>query len=85
MELENLYGMLFDEIEKRAKPFYSPEYYRQIDSVEEHLQWLSEHLDEEGNAHLEQARDSETHAIFMERSALVRAAISVGIQLVFLR
>lgn len=85
MELENLYDILFDEIEKRAEPFYPPEYYRQIDCVEEHFQWLSDHLDEEGNAHLEQARDSETHAIFMERNALVRAAITMGIHLAFMR
>ena len=85
MELENLYDMLFDEIEKRAEPFYTREYYRQVNCVEEHLQWLSDHLDEEGNAHLEQARDSEIHAMFMERNALVRAAVTIGIRLAFMR
>lgn len=79
MEMANIYDMLSAKIGEQAGPF-SEGYYRELDSAERHLQWLSDHLDDEGKRHLEQARDAELHAIFLERSAFVRAAIAVGIR-----
>ena len=80
MDMTAIFKMLSVEVGEQAGPF-TEEYYHEMDRVEQHLQWLLDHLDDEGKQHLEQARDAEIRAIFLEQTAIIRAAIAVGIRL----
>lgn len=77
--MDEIFDMLAVEVGEQAGPF-TEEYYHEMDTVEQHLQWLSDHLDAEGKEHLEQAWDAEIHAVILERKALIQTAIAVGIR-----
>ena len=64
-----IFDMLVVEVGEQAGPF-TEEYYHEMDTVEQHLQWPSDQLDAEGKEHLEQAWDAEFHAVILERKAL---------------
>lgn len=80
--MDNIFDTLMEAIEENASPYYSgnSEYRREQFSIEQHLQWLCDHLSDEARAHLEQLRKAEFRTGTLERDALVRAAISAGIQ-----
>lgn len=71
------------EIEQGAFPcFYAkPEYRRNQQDALEHFQWLDEHLSGEEKSHLEQARAADVRLDTLEREAMVRTALAVGIRL----
>ena len=47
----------------------------------EHFQWLNEHLGDEEKEHLEKARAADLSMDTLEREAMVRTALAVGIRL----
>lgn len=81
--MDNIFDTLMQEIEESAFPYcYAKgEYRRKQHCAEEHMQWLYEHLDSEAKAHLEQARAADVRLDILEREAMVRTAIAVGIRL----
>lgn len=74
---------LVQEIEQGAFPHFSAkkEYRQQQFQALMHMNWLEEHLDEEEKSHLEQARAADTRLDTLEREAITRVALAVGIQL----
>ena len=81
--MDDILDMLMQEIERGAFPyFYAQSEYRQKQHCAlEHFQWLEEHLGEEEKAHLEKARAADTCLDTLEREAIMRTAIAVGIRL----
>ena len=83
MDMTNIFDTLVQEIERNAFPaFYTEAEYRQNQHyAQKHMQWLAEHLNDEEREHLEKARDAESCLDTLEREALVRTALAVGIRL----
>ena len=81
--MEDIFDSLIEDIERGAFPyFYAKSEYRQNQhSALEHFQWLDEHLGEEEKAHLEKARAADVCLYTLEREALVRLALAMGIRL----
>lgn len=81
--MDDILNMLMQEIERGAFPYFfaQGEYRRNQQSALEHYQWLEEHLGGEEKAHLEQARTADTRVDALEREALIRTALAVGVRL----
>lgn len=83
MEMTDIFDSLVQDIERDAFPlFFAKSEYRQNQNCAlEHFQWLEEHLGGEEKAHLEQARAADIYLDTLEREAIVRTALAVGIRL----
>ena len=81
--MDDILDMLVQEIERGAFPYFfaQGEYRRNQQSALEHYQWLEEHLGGEEKAHLEQARAADVSMETLEREAMTRVALAVGIRL----
>ena len=81
--MDDIFDSLIQDIEQGAFPiFFAKSEYRQKQHLAlEHFQWLEEHLSGEEKAHLEQARAADICLDTMEREAMVRIALAVGIRL----
>ena len=81
--MDEILDTLVQEIEQGAFPyFFAKSEYRQNQRYAlEHFQWLEEHLSGEEKAHLEKARAADTCLDTLEREAMMRTAIAVGIRL----
>ena len=75
--------MLMQEIERGAFPYFfaQSEYRRNQHTALEHYQWLEEHLGGEEKTHLEKARAADTCLDTLEREAIMRTALALGIRL----
>lgn len=85
--MDEILDTLAQEIERAAYPcFYAKSEYRQQQfQALLHMNWLKEHLDEEEMAHLEKAREAELRVDTLEREAMVRTALALGIRLALSR
>lgn len=81
--MEDILNMLVQEIERDAFPYFfaQSEYRQNQHYAEKHYQWLEEHLSAEEKEHLEKARDAECCVDTLEREAIIRAALAVGVRL----
>ena len=81
--MDDIINSLMQDIERGASPhfFAQGEYRRNQQSAIEHYQWLEEHLGGEEKAHLEQARAADLNLDTLEREAIMRTAIAIGIRL----
>lgn len=81
--MDDILDMLVQDIEQAAFPcFYAKSEYRQQQfQALLHMNWLNEHLGDEEMAHLEKAREAESCVDTLEREAMVRTALAVGIRL----
>lgn len=81
--MDDILDMLMQEIERGAFPYFfaQSEYRQKQQSALEHMQWLEEHLDEEAMMHLQQMQSADTSLDTLEREAITRTAIAVGIRL----
>ena len=82
-DLTHIFDMLVQSIDESSFPCITPkaEYRREEHCVEEHLQWLKGHLDEEETAHLEQLLNAELRVNLLEDKALIKIALATGIRL----
>lgn len=82
-KMDNILNTLVQVIEQGAFPYFfaQSEYRQNQHYAEKHMQWLEEHLDAEAKEHLEKARDAECCVDTLEREALIRTALAVGIRL----
>ena len=80
--MDDILDMLMQEIEQGAFPYFfaQSEYRQSQQSALEHFQWLEEHLDDEEKAHLEKARAADLDLDTLEREAIMRTAIALGIR-----
>ena len=81
--MQDILDMLVQEIERGAFPsfFAQSEYRQQQFQASLHRNWLEEHLDGEELAHLEKALEAELRIDTLEREAMARTALAVGIRL----
>lgn len=81
--MDDIINSLAQEIEREAFPYFfvQGEYRQNQYYAEKHYQWLEEHLSAEEKEHLEKARDAEACVDALERNAMVRTALAVGIRL----
>lgn len=81
--MEDILNMLVQEIERDALPYFfaQSEYRQNQHYAEKHYQWLEEHLSVEEKEHLEKARDAESCVDMLEREAIIRTALAVGVRL----
>ena len=81
--MQNILDMLAQEIERGAFPYFfvQGEYRQNQYYAEKHYQWLEEHLSAEEKEHLEKARDADATIDTLEREAIIRTAIAIGIRL----
>lgn len=81
--MQEIFDMLVQEIERTAFPYFyaKSEYRQQQYQALLHKNWLKEHLDEKEMAHLEKAEEAESLVDTLERDAMVRTALAVGIRL----
>lgn len=81
--MDDIINSLIQDIERGAFPYFfaQSEYRQNQHYAEKHYQWLEEHLSAEEKEHLEKAQDAESCADTLEREALIRTAIAVGIRL----
>ncbi len=81
--MDDILDMLMQEIERGAFPyFFAHGKYRRNQQVAlEHYQWLEEHLSGEEKAHLEQAKAADVSMETLEREAMARVALAIGIRL----
>lgn len=81
--MQDILDTLVQNIERGAFPYFfaQSEYRQNQHYAEKHMQWLKEHLDDEAKEHLEKAQDAELCVDTLEREALIRTAIAVGIRL----
>lgn len=81
--MDDIIDMLVQTVERGAFPYFfaQSEYRQNQHYAEKHMQWLEEHLDAEAKEHLEKARDAECYVDTLEREALIRTALAVGIRL----
>lgn len=81
--MDDFFDTLVQAIEETAFPlFYAqPEYRQNQQYARKHRQWLEENLGKEAKEHLEKARDAEDDMDTLERAAMVRAALAVGVRL----
>lgn len=79
----DIFDSLVQDIERDAfSLFFAKSEYRQNQHCAmEHMQWLEEHLSDEEKAHLEQAKAADLCLDTLEREAMVRTALAVGIRL----
>lgn len=81
--MDDILDMLMQEIERGAFPasHAQSEYRQQQFQASLHRNWLNEHLGEEERVHLEKAQAAELRVDTLEREAIMRTAIAVGIRL----
>ena len=81
--MEDILDSLVQDIEQGAFPYFfaKSEYRRNQHSALEHFQWLEEHLNDEERTHLEKARAADVCLETLEREAMVRIALAVGVRL----
>ncbi len=81
--MQDILDMLVQEIEEGAFPYFCAkrEYRRNRQSALEHFQWLEEHLSGEEKDHLEKARAADLRLDTLEREAMTRIALAIGIRL----
>ena len=81
--MDDILNTLTQEIERGAFPYFFArgEYRRSQQSALEHYQWLEEHLSGEEKAHLEKARAADLSVDTLEREAMTRVALAIGIRL----
>lgn len=81
--MDDILDMLVQEIERAAFPYFhaKSEYRQQQFQALLHMNWLKEHLDDEEMAHLEQVRTADTRLDTLEREAMTRVALAMGIRL----
>lgn len=81
--MDDIFDSLVQDIEQGSFPyFFAKSEYRQNQRYAlEHFQWLEEHLGDEEKAHLEKARAADLCLDTLERNAMVRTAIAIGIRL----
>ncbi len=81
--MQDILDMLVQEIEEGAFPYFCAkrEYRRNRQSALEHFQWLEEHLSGEEKAHLEKACAANLRIESLEREAMTRIALAIGIRL----
>lgn len=81
--MDDILDMLVQEIEQGAFPyFFAKSEYRQNQRYAlEHFQWLEEHLGEEEKVHFEKARAADLRLDTLERQAIMRTALALGIRL----
>lgn len=81
--MTDIFDLLVQEIERSASPRFQAagEYRRERFQALVHMNWLREHLDEEEMAHLERAQEADLRLEALEREAITRAALAVGIRL----
>ena len=81
--MDEILDMLMQEIERGASPYFcgKSEYRQQRFQALLHMNWLEEHLDGEELAHLEKALEAELRIDTLEREAMARTALAVGIRL----
>lgn len=82
-DLTNIFDTLMQGIDESSFPYISPmgKYREEQYCVEQHLQWLIEHLNDEENAHLEQLLNAELRVNLLENKALIKTALATGIRL----
>ena len=80
--MDDILDMLMQEIERSTFPYFFArgEYRRSQQSALEHYQWLEEHLGGEEKAHLEQAKAADVSMETLEREAMVKMALALGIR-----
>lgn len=81
--MEDVIDTLVQAIEESAFPlFYAQSEYRRSQYyAQEHRQWLEENLGQEAKEHLEKARNAEDDMDTLEREAMVRTALALGMRL----
>ena len=81
--MDDILDMLMQEIERNAFSYFydKPEYRQQQFQALLHTNWLKERLDEEEMAHLEKTLEAELRIDTLEREAMARTALAVGIRL----
>lgn len=81
--MNDIFDMLMQEIERNSSSRFcaGPEYRQQRFQALLHMNWLEEHLGGEELAHLEKALEAELRIDTLEREAMARTALAVGIRL----
>lgn len=81
--MDDIIEMLMQEIERGAFPYFfaQSEYRQNQHTALKEAQWLQEHLSDEEKAHLEKARAADTCLDTLEREAMTRVALAIGIRL----
>ena len=81
--MDDILNMLMQEIERGAFPYFyaQSEYRQQRRCALQHSNWLEEHLNEEEMAHLEQMQNADISLDTLEREAIIRTAIAIGVRL----
>lgn len=81
--MQDILDMLVQEIERGAFPifFAKSEYRRDQHDALEHSHWLEEHLSGEEKFHLEQVHAADVRLETLEREAIIRTALAIGIRL----
>lgn len=81
--MNDIIDALMEDIERGAFPYFfvKSEYRRSQQEALKHADWLENHLDEEQKAHWEKMRDADLRLDTLERKAMVRVAIAIGIRL----
>ena len=81
--MDDIFDSLMQDIEQGAFPifFAKSEYHQNQRYALEHFQWLEEHLGEEEKDHLEKARAADLCLDTLERQAIMRTALALGIRL----
>ena len=81
--MDDILDMLMQEIERDSSSRFcaGAEYRQQRFQALLHMNWLEERLDEEELAHLEKALEAELRIDTLEREAMARTALAVGVRL----
>ena len=81
--MDDILDMLVQEIERNSSSCFCtrPEYRQKQFQALLHRNWLEEHLSEEEKAHLEQMQNADISLDTLEREAIMRTALAVGIRL----
>lgn len=81
--MQDILDSLMQDIERDAFPiFFAKSEYRQNQRhALEHFQWLEEHLGDEEKAHFDKARAADLCLDTLERQAIIRTALALGIRL----
>lgn len=81
--MDDILNSLVQAIDENSFPYIFPktEYRQEERCVEQHLQWLNEHLNNEEKAHLEQLLSAELRVSILKDKALIKVAVAAGIRL----
>ena len=80
--MDDIFDSLVQNIEQGAFPYFyaQSKYRRSQQEVLQQEQWLDEHLDDEAKAHLQKLQDADLCLDTLEREAIIRIALAVGIR-----